>query len=134
LHFHDKDHYTQYEQKATERFENKVKDSISDNKPLECVGYYLPAINFATLLEGKSFAQSVYFSGSTFSEQSYFSEAKFLAEAHFLDNQFKGKTLFRYTLFEQPNKVTFDGSDLSKVSFADCDITRIRFGDNITWG
>jgi hypothetical protein len=198
--FHDKDHYAEYEQEATKRFEEKVLESISQNKPLNCFGYYLPDINFAKLLKEKTFAQPVYFdratfykdaffygttfseqahfssatfskgadfhdavfsggahffkatfsehtlfigatfskeasfSGATFSEQANFSRAKFLAEAIFLDNQFTGKTLFRYTLFEQPNKVIFDDSDLSKVSFADSDITRIRFGDGITWG
>jgi hypothetical protein len=54
-----------------------------------------------------------------------------------LNTKFTGKTYFKYTIFEQPNKVTFDVDDnnnLSNVSFADSDITRIRFGDKIRWG
>jgi uncharacterized protein YjbI with pentapeptide repeats len=269
------DHYAEYEQEATKRFEELVKDSISQNKPLECFGYYLPDINFANLLEGKSIAQPIYFmeaifykeadftnvnfpkeasfwyatfskgayfgatfskeadfTGATFSEGAEFSEAKFsegadflkagfskhtsfseatfskasvfseakfskeadftgatfsegadfsevtffekasfhgtnfskhtsffettfskdvdfetatfkgadftgakfLAECRFLNTQFGGETRFRYTLFEQQNKVVFDNSILAKVSFADSDITKIRFGDKIRWG
>jgi uncharacterized protein YjbI with pentapeptide repeats len=165
--FHDKDHYAQHQQEVTKRFDEKVLESISQNKPLECIGYYLPEINFAKL-KGVSFAQPVYFSGATFSkgasfwdaafsegkanffgatfsEEANFSQAtfyealasffraKFLAEANFVDGQFGDKTLFRETLFEQPNKVTFDNNNLSNVSFADSDIARIRFGDKITW-
>jgi uncharacterized protein YjbI with pentapeptide repeats len=312
--FHDKDHYTEHEQEAARRFEEKVSESISENKPLECFGYYLPEINFAELLMGRIFGQPVYFNetrfyrsadfssttfsgeaalfgnalfskdtnfqdatfsgradfegatfseetsflgatfsavtdfgratfsggaifagatfsggavffegatfseetsflgatfsegasfvratfsaggadfsnasfsgqalfgnasfskdtnfqdatfsegaffegatfsaggadfynatfsatvffdGATFSGQVKFDGATFLGEAYFLGSQFGEETLFRYTLFEQPNKVTFDDSNLSKVSFADSDITRIRFGDKIRWG
>jgi hypothetical protein len=41
--------------------------------------------------------------------------------------------LFRYTIFEQPNKVMFDVSDLSKVSFAGSDISKVTFTDKIKW-
>jgi hypothetical protein len=61
-------------------------------------------------------------------------EANFLAKALFLNSQFVQKAFFTNTLFEQPNKVTFNNNNLSNVSFADSDITRIRFGDEITWG
>ncbi len=54
--FHDKDHYAEHEKEAINRFREKVRESISQNKPLECFGYYVPAINFAQLLEGKNFA------------------------------------------------------------------------------
>jgi hypothetical protein len=52
----------------------------------------------------------------------------------FLKSRFAGKTFFKYTLFEQLHKVVFDRSNLSKISFADSDITRIKFGDKIRWG
>jgi uncharacterized protein YjbI with pentapeptide repeats len=237
--FHDKDHYAKHEQEVKERFEEKVKKSISHNKPLECRGYYIPAINFTKLLEGKSFAQPVYFdeatfykaasfraatflgrasfraatfseraefwgakfsdlanfhgakfshladflgatfsiagfeeaifsvgamfagatfsgradfdratfsgganfNGATFSEMAEFSGATFsrgpdVTREKFLDRAsffYHKTTYFNNTVFEQPNKVTFDNSDLSNVSFAGSDITRIRFGDKITW-
>jgi uncharacterized protein YjbI with pentapeptide repeats len=286
--FHDKDHYIEHEQEAARRFEKKVSDSISDKKPLECFGYYLPEIYFkkllreeilvqlfvvqpfeqpvyfnetrfyrsanfsnatfsgkasfekatfckeaffinATFTEGANFGEATFsgnadfeaatfsgkadfgeatfsgeanffsaefseanffsaefsgeakfsyaefsgeaffdyaefsgeakfrnakfakfsgkgdFVGATFSGKADFEKAnfsgrvnfhgsKFLGEAYFLGSQFGEETLFRYTLFEQPNKVTFDDSNLSKVSFADSDITRIRFADKIRWG
>lgn len=171
--FHDKDYYVKSAKQAitpkyevAKRFEDKVKESIDQNKPLICFGYYLPGINFAELL-GKSIAQPVYFSQATFSKESNFRGAtfteradfvrakftegawfgratfskdadfrgvKFLDEVYFLHDKFKEKILFRYTLFEQQNKVTFGDNDLSKVSFAGSDVTRIRFGDGITWG
>jgi uncharacterized protein YjbI with pentapeptide repeats len=225
--FHDKDHYTEHEQEAARRFEEKVSESISENKPLKCIGYYLPEIKvqgvfrqpvyfnetrfyrnadfsnvtfsgkarfwkatfsgeaaflratfsgeaffedatfsgeaafYQAIFTGKAsfwkatftgevsfrkatfsevdfgnatFSTAVFFSGAKFSGRVYFQGAKFLGEAYFLGSQFGEETLFRYTLFEQPNKVTFDDSNLSKVSFADSDITRIRFGDKIRWG
>jgi Pentapeptide repeats (9 copies) len=211
--FHDKNHYTEHEQEAAKKFEEKVKESISQNEPLICFGYFLPAIDFRRLLEGKSFAKPVYFNkatfyrkanfiGAKFSEEAYFAEAtfskgayflratfskgayflratfskgayfagakfsegaadfsratfsegaadflkatfskrayfnraKFLASASFLKSEFKDETFFRYTIFEQSNKVTFDDNNLKNVSFANSDITRIRFGDNVEWG
>jgi hypothetical protein len=128
--FHDKSHYI--EQEAAKRFEEKVK-SINQNEPLVCFGYYLPGINFANLLEGKNFSQPVYFNEATFSKEANFGGAKFLDEVYFRENEFKGKTFFRNVTFEQQNKVKFDDNDLSNVSFADSDITRIRFGGGVTW-
>ena len=74
--FHDenyvKDHYVEFEHEAAKRFEGKVRESFNENKPLECIGYYLPAIEFAkyfpptTALTEKSFSQSVYFNKATF--------------------------------------------------------------------
>ncbi len=58
-----------------------------------------------------------------------FHDIIFLGEAHFLNAKFLGKTFFRGLIFEQPKSVRFDDSDLSNVSFADTDITRIRFDD-----
>jgi Pentapeptide repeats (9 copies) len=186
--FHDenyiKDNYEEFEHKATKRFEEKVKESSSDNKPLECIGYHLPSIEFAkyfptTTTPEKSFSQPVYFvkttfyganfrgatfsnvayftdatfsneanfrgatfsneanfSGTKFSYGAYFTEAIFSNEAYFSGTKFsndKPGTFFNYMIFEEPNKVLFEESDLSKVSFAGTDITRIRFGDKIRW-
>jgi len=220
--FHDenyvKDHYVEYN--VIKRFEEKVAESISKNKPLECIGYFIPPVEFAKLT-GKGFSQPVYFNkatfyvtnfdhakfsdevrftgatfsgasfnevtfsnevyfiratfdlvnfigakfssranffGATFTDWADFTGAKFFNEATFRYAKFsneanftgatfskqayfdeatfssnKGKTLFNYITFEQPNKVTFAKSKLSKVSFRFSDITRIRF-DEISWG
>jgi uncharacterized protein YjbI with pentapeptide repeats len=65
-----------------------------------------------------------------------FSQAKFLNEVRFsgLAIIFKEGTLFRYTIFEQPYKALFDVSDLSKVSFAGSDISKVTFTDEVKWG
>jgi hypothetical protein len=63
-----------------------------------------------------------------------FNLTKFLAKVYFVENEFSDKTIFRETLFEQQNKVIFNKSNLSKVSFADSDIIRIKFGDKVIWG
>jgi len=44
---------------------------------------------------------------------------------------FNGKTGFGYTIFEQPNKTIFDTKDLSNVSFAGSDISKIIFTDRV---
>jgi uncharacterized protein YjbI with pentapeptide repeats len=84
--------------------------------------------------ERATFSKEVSFSESKFSEQVYFNETKFLDEAYFRDNAFTGKTIFRNVTFEQQNKVKFDDNELSNVSFADTDISKIRLGDKVEWG
>jgi hypothetical protein len=77
----------EYEGKATKRFEEKVSESLSENKPLICIGYYLPAIEFAkyfpttTFTEKGSFSQPVYFNKATFCNIANFSIATFSNEA-----------------------------------------------------
>jgi uncharacterized protein YjbI with pentapeptide repeats len=46
---------------------------------------------------------------------------------------FASETLFNHVLFDKPQKIIFDVSDLSKVSFLNSDITRIRFSDKTRW-
>ena len=74
------------------------------------------------------------FSGANFRGEAEFYGATFKGEAYFFRNVFDGDTLFNLVLFEQQNKVIFNNSILSNVSFVDSDITKVRFGDNITWG
>lgn len=199
--FHDKENYNEHRNQAIKRFATKVIQSVHENKPLKCIGYYLPSFDFASLLqdEEKYFRQPIFFAKATFYEQanfsktifmkeadfsdvvflkeanfrgatfcgkvdflsakfctdttfvsanfskiSYFTQARFYGKANFrgakfgdgaefIETVFIAKTSFTYSLFEQPNKVTFDKSDLSHVSFADCDITKIRFEDKIIW-
>ena len=198
--FHDKDHYAQHEKEAIDRFQDIVAESLSKGSPLECIGFYLPRIDCASLPIHKTFSQPVYFnnatfyravnffrvsfskeanfdgatfsdgakfSGASFSDAVYFSKAtfskearfhkasfykeayfikssfsdgasfdqgRFLDEAFFIRNIFNGKIVFSYTRFEQPNKVTFDQSDLSNISFGDTNISRIRFGHKTRGG
>jgi uncharacterized protein YjbI with pentapeptide repeats len=99
--FHDKDHYGEYEHEAAERFEQKVKESIDHDKPLECFGYYLPEINFAKLLKRKRFAQPVYFNEATFYKEATFSRATFTKGGDFAGATFfGGATFYRATFTE----------------------------------
>ena len=97
--FHDKDHYAEHEREAAERFEEKVKESIFQNKPLECIGYYLPFFNFTNLLKERSFPQPVYFSKATFYEEAYFPEATFSGDL--LNATFSGLARFENTTFSK---------------------------------
>lgn len=121
--FHDKDHYAEQEQQATERFDEKVRESINENKPLECIGYYLLAINFAKLLEGKSFAQPVYFNEAIFYSGANFSSTQFNGEANFFGAQFNGIVDFSSTQFNGgANFVSanFNGeANFSKATFSE---------------
>jgi hypothetical protein len=81
--FHDenyvKDHYEEFEHEATKRFDEKVRESISDNKPLGCIGYHLPAIEFAKYFTTTTFTEK------RFSQPVYFIKAKFCSSRHFKD-------------------------------------------------
>jgi uncharacterized protein YjbI with pentapeptide repeats len=110
--FHDKDHYAEHEHEAAKRFEGKVLESISQNKPLKCIGYYLSFVSFANLLEEKNFLQPVYFNEATFYGATDFSEAKFSKEAHFEKATFSGEAWF--------SEATFSGTaDFSEAKFSD---------------
>jgi hypothetical protein len=81
-----------------------------------------------------TFTEKANFFDTSFQGNANFSQASFLNEVRFSGSVFKDETLFRYTIFEQPNKVLFDVDDLSKVSFAGCDISKTTFTDKVKWG
>lgn len=89
--FHDDKYFEGHEQEASKRFEDKVKESINQNKPLICFGYYLPSIDFTKLLEGKTVPQSVYFNGAAFSKEANFLEATFTEGANRIKIEGKDK-------------------------------------------
>jgi uncharacterized protein YjbI with pentapeptide repeats len=64
-----------------------------------------------------------------------FSSSIFSGQARFFC-EFKGKTYFNYVLFEDGRKIQFGkGTEkLSKVSFMNTDITRVRFLETTQWG
>jgi hypothetical protein len=57
--FHDKDNYAEHEEKVTKRFRERVLESISQNKPLECVGYYLPWVQERAVEGNRSAAAAI---------------------------------------------------------------------------
>lgn len=82
---------------------------------------------------GTAFYKKADFTGTKFFGSLYITNSRFMDEAYFVRTLFKVKAIFRYTIFEQQDKVTFDDTNLSYASFADNNITRIRFGDNVKW-
>ena len=101
-----------------------------------------------------TFSKEAYFNSAKFSEANFgiatfsgianFGAAKFTLETDFIRSTFlnqayfsgvfNGSTYFKYTIFEEPTKVIFDVTNMSNVSFALSDITKIRFSDMVTWG
>jgi uncharacterized protein YjbI with pentapeptide repeats len=77
--------------------------------------------------------QTVYFYNTNFLNEANFYHAAF-QEANFFEMSFNGETNFQFVLFENGEKILFDVKDLSKTSFMNTDITRVRFGANVNWG
>jgi hypothetical protein len=59
-----------------------------------------------------------------------FTGSEFSGQTHFHSVEFKSVTLFRYVRFVSQNDIHFESEDLSNVSFANTDITRIVFHEN----
>jgi len=57
-----------------------------------------------------------------------------LQGADFSFAKFFGKTYFNDVLFGKPDRVNFDVENLSKVSFRNTDVTKVRFGERVKWG
>jgi uncharacterized protein YjbI with pentapeptide repeats len=134
--FHDKDHYAEYEEKATKRFEKKVSDSISQNEPLECIGYYLSNIAFAKLLKEKGFRGVVYFNEATFYKEADFSGAEFSKEANFHGATFSEQVDFTHAKFSEEadfslakfsKGASFSGATFSEVIFFDAKFSEADF-------
>jgi uncharacterized protein YjbI with pentapeptide repeats len=79
------------------------------------------------------FEGEAFFYGAKFEGEADFHETSF-EEAYFSTTEFKGLTNFQYVNFGDEDKILFDRTDLSNVSFNCTDISRIRFGGNVEWG
>jgi hypothetical protein len=87
----DKDSFEEHKEKVSNRLIAKVNDSITNNKALFCIGYYLPDITFKTNFA--NFAQPIYFSKAKL-KQVDFSKAKFCGIVSFIEAEFSGKANF----------------------------------------
>lgn len=83
--------------------------------------------SFATFMERADFT------AVGFTKEANFLNAKFLKEVLFSGQVFEDQAVFNYTIFEQPYKALFDVDDLSKVSFARTDISKVTFTDKVKW-
>ena len=79
-----------------------------------------------------TFESDVSFSNATFNGEAYFNESRFSRVLSFTGNTINGTIGFRQVFFREKDQIIFNG-DLSKVSFVNTDITRVRFGD-VIWG
>lgn len=92
----------------------------------------------------KASFQEVNFSGAHFLNFADFSQAKFFRRTYFGDristsdknikSIFDADTIFSYAIFEGAEKINFKVENLSNVSFAYTDITRVTFEGDIRWG
>lgn len=90
--------------------------------------------NNQTSFYGVQFRGPVYFQHVTFLEGANFGRSHFLRDAEFKETVFQSETSFDFTYFGMQEQVLFDVENLSKVSFTNADITRVRFGEKILWG
>jgi uncharacterized protein YjbI with pentapeptide repeats len=81
----------------------------------------------------KFFGEMAIFIETIFLKEAIFSSATFSGRAYF-SCRFHGKTYFNYVLFEDGKKILFWTENLSKVSFANTDITCVRFKETARWG
>jgi uncharacterized protein YjbI with pentapeptide repeats len=85
-----------------------------------------------------TFYKETDFSFSTFEKIVDFSRTKFLDEVRFSEpielKIFNEGAFFNYAIFGQPSKAVFDVKDLSNVSFAGSDISKVKFTDRVRWG
>jgi len=72
------------------------------------------------------------FSKTIFKDNVRFYKSEF-QESNFSDSKFEGITFFDNVFFKNPTKVVFDVSDLSKVSFKNTELLKIRFTDKVNW-
>jgi uncharacterized protein YjbI with pentapeptide repeats len=87
---------------------------------------------------GTTFKGEVLFPQAIIKKKADFHGATFKEKADFKMTEFYDETHFTEVAFEKQEEVEFNGGsspqNLSKVSFLDTDITRLRFGERIIWG
>src|SRR6185436_1955444 len=54
--------------------------------------------------------------------------------ARFAHTIFTERADFKFVIFQSGETVLFDVEDISKVSFMNTDISKVRFGDDLYWG
>jgi len=95
-------------------------------------------VNFTdTTIKEISFTETIFeglikFVRTKFQDQVKFFNVEF-NNVNFIDSIFEGKTFFHDVLFRIPEKVVFYVDELSKVSFKNTDLKKIRFGEKIKW-
>jgi len=96
-------------------------------------------INFSeTELNQVGFSESKFNGSSNFNKTNFndvkFEKAEFKQEVDFSNSAFSDKTYFNSVSFKLPVKVLFYVKDLSKVSFMNTNISKIKLGEKVHWG
>jgi uncharacterized protein YjbI with pentapeptide repeats len=82
---------------------------------------------------GVTFMNEVDFGSSNFCDNVYFNGSIFYGNAYF-NGVFNRLAIFENVLFKDGNSIIFDINDLSRASFINTDITRVRFSEDTFWG
>lgn len=96
-------------------------------------------INFSeSKLQQVTFSEASFNGPANFIKAIFRGDVKFnkleINQANFSNAKFDGMTFFHNVLFKDQDKVIFDVDDLSKVSFRNTDLTKVRFSEKIRWG
>jgi len=95
-------------------------------------------INFGEAnLQQVTFSEATIDGTANFVKTTFQDDVKFkkleINQANFTDAKFNGNTFFHDVFFKNQEKIIFDVDDLSKVSFLNSDITKVRFGERVRW-
>jgi uncharacterized protein YjbI with pentapeptide repeats len=96
--------------------------AIFNNSKFQC------PVNFSGVMLDEG-----YFYSTVFNDKVDFNQAM-LGKVSFSETQFKDDASFNFVIFEDEEKVLFGIENLTKVSFVNTDITRVRFGGKVRWG
>jgi hypothetical protein len=104
----------------------KFKDSVSFSKAtFHCLADFASSVFF----------KETEFTGAEFKRKAQFSLSQFEGLTRFSLTKFRSIAIFSGSLFKDGGEQTiFDIEDLSRVSFLESDVTRIRFSETTSWG
>jgi uncharacterized protein YjbI with pentapeptide repeats len=122
--------YGKVDFRKTEFVKADFHDTVFKNK----ANFRFSTISNNTRFLDAKFQDRANFVGATFSGETQFIGVSFNKAFFSPEVDFQDKTAFKYVVFENGEKIHFVTKNLSKVSFMNTDITRVRFSDNATWG
>ncbi len=106
---------------------------IMDDSAMETCRFFKCKFYNGMSADKCTFSKDAAFMESTFMEDSRFTRCRFKEGLDLDGVSFGGHTSFDHVIFNSPGSVTFE-DDLSNVSFAGTDISRVDFGVNVKWG
>lgn len=129
--FHDNQFHLTYPKEVNKRLEEKMEESIKNNKTLYCIGYNIPTVRIR-----KIFNQTVYFEKARFHGKVDFHHSEFNV-ASFKDATFTevdlSETKFEFAFFYNAifNNTSFFRSQFTNVDFAKAKFEQVVFSEAI---